>query len=154
MNKKFIYFYGNQQSIISFTRIKNLIKNLHSLNCPLVPQNTRTCFSWPKKKSLRFSLAGVYCIVLSYGTWGSCLNKCYKCRPNSFPKQRGLKTDTSKSSNPPGLLLAKGTSGEGGSFFSTCSLCLVSRLSWQLSQLSTNRKRHWEQSRQLCINLV
>ena len=34
MNKKFIYFYGNQQSIISFTRIKNLIKNLHSLNCP------------------------------------------------------------------------------------------------------------------------
>ena len=31
--KKFIYFSGSQQPIISFFKIKNLIKNLVSLNC-------------------------------------------------------------------------------------------------------------------------
>ena len=34
MNKKFIYFSGNQQSMISFIKIKNL----HNLNCQEVPQ--------------------------------------------------------------------------------------------------------------------
>ena len=31
--RKFIYFSGHQQSIISFIKIKTLIKNLLSLNC-------------------------------------------------------------------------------------------------------------------------
>lgn len=40
----------------------------------------------------------------------------------------------------------KRTSGEGGSFFSTCSLCLVYSLSWQLSQLSTITEKGTESS--------
>ena len=37
---KLIYFSGDQQSIISFLEIENLIKNLRSLTCEYVPQNT------------------------------------------------------------------------------------------------------------------
>ena len=39
------YFSGNQQSFISFIKIKNLIKNALSLNCQYVAQNIRTYFA-------------------------------------------------------------------------------------------------------------
>ena len=38
VNKDVIYFSGNQQSIISFIKIKNLIKNLLSINCHTYPK--------------------------------------------------------------------------------------------------------------------
>ena len=60
----FIHFSGNQESIISFIKIKNLIKNLLSLmKLPIsTPQNKTTYFARLKKG--RFLLAGVYCISI------------------------------------------------------------------------------------------
>ena len=60
---KFSYFSGNQQSIIFFTEIKNLIKNFLILNCQLVqyPKIQKTVLPDRVKKS-KLLYAGFYCI--------------------------------------------------------------------------------------------
>ena len=39
------YFSGDQKSVISFIKIKNLIKNLLILNCQYLPKNSRNYFA-------------------------------------------------------------------------------------------------------------
>ena len=58
-------FSGNQQSIISFIKIKNLIKNLLSLNCHTYPELQEPIL--PDFKKCWFLLAGVYCICWFWG---------------------------------------------------------------------------------------
>ena len=64
------YCHCNQQSAIFLIRIKNLIKNLLSVNCQYVPSNTRPCFA-RFQKSTRFLFAGVYtlcCDICNFAT--------------------------------------------------------------------------------------
>ena len=50
INKYKVYFSGNHQSIISFMKIKKLIRSLLSLNCQYVPQNKRTSLCQNSRK--------------------------------------------------------------------------------------------------------
>ena len=61
---KFIYFSADQQFIISFIRIKNLIKTLLTLKrkLPLSTPKIQEPILSDFKKS-RFLYAGVYCII-------------------------------------------------------------------------------------------
>ena len=65
VNKNVIYFSGNQQAIISFIKIKNLIKNLLSINCHTYPKIQGPIL--PDFKKCWFLLAGVYCICWFWG---------------------------------------------------------------------------------------
>ena len=65
INKNVIYFSGNQQSIISSIEIKNLIRNLLSLNCHTYPEIKEPIL--PDFKKCWFLLAGVYCICWFWG---------------------------------------------------------------------------------------
>ena len=64
------YCHCNQQSAIFLIRIKNLIKNLLSLNYQYVPSFTRPYFA-RLQKSTRFLFAGVYalcCDICNFAT--------------------------------------------------------------------------------------
>ena len=65
VNKNVIYFSGNQQSIISFIKIKSLTKTLLSLNFHTYPKIQEPIL--PDFKKCCFLLAGVYCICWFWG---------------------------------------------------------------------------------------